>query len=159
MRLEGLGKFEKNQWLQRHSNPWPSGLQHSLSTKSKALLTALAILNLALKMSFLVCEVSANEIARAFVAWMLGLCPSLSVGPTERNKKRLELARVCEHSRHCRHWGRSKDSYCNLHATQDKFTSINVRFEVFTAVTMKNAVSWDIKTLHVPHRRHITSQL
>jgi hypothetical protein len=35
----------------------------------------------------------------------------------------------------------------------------NVRFEVFTAVTMKNAVFWDIKTQFVPHRRHITSPL
>jgi hypothetical protein len=28
-----------------------------------------------------------------------------------------------------------------------------VRFEVFTAVTMKNAVFWDIKTQFVPHRK------
>jgi hypothetical protein len=34
-----------------------------------------------------------------------------------------------------------------------------VRFEVFTAVTMKNGVFWDIKTQFVLHRRHITSQL
>jgi hypothetical protein len=34
-----------------------------------------------------------------------------------------------------------------------------VRFEVFTAVTMKNATYWDIKTHFVPHRRHITSPL
>jgi hypothetical protein len=34
-----------------------------------------------------------------------------------------------------------------------------VRFEVFTAVTMKIAVFWDIKTQFVPHRRHITSPL
>jgi hypothetical protein len=32
-------------------------------------------------------------------------------------------------------------------------------FEVFTAVTMKNDVFWDIKTQFVPHRRHIISQL
>jgi hypothetical protein len=31
--------------------------------------------------------------------------------------------------------------------------------EVFTAVTMKNVVFWDIKTQFVPHRRHITSPL
>jgi hypothetical protein len=37
--------------------------------------------------------------------------------------------------------------------------SISVRFEVFTAVTMKNVVFWDIKALFVPHRRHITSPL
>jgi hypothetical protein len=34
-----------------------------------------------------------------------------------------------------------------------------VRFEVFTAVTMKIAVFWDIKTQFVRHRRHITSPL
>jgi hypothetical protein len=35
----------------------------------------------------------------------------------------------------------------------------NVRFEVPTAVTMKNAVFWDIKTQLEPHRKHIKSQL
>jgi hypothetical protein len=34
-----------------------------------------------------------------------------------------------------------------------------VTFEVSTAVTMKNAVFWDIKTQFVLHRRHITSPL
>jgi hypothetical protein len=34
-----------------------------------------------------------------------------------------------------------------------------VRFEVFTAVTMKNGVFWDVKTQFVLHRRHITSPL
>jgi hypothetical protein len=34
-----------------------------------------------------------------------------------------------------------------------------VRFEVFTAVTMKNVVFWDIKPQFVLHRRHITSPL
>jgi hypothetical protein len=34
-----------------------------------------------------------------------------------------------------------------------------VRFEVSTAVTMKNVVFWDIKTQFVLHRRHITSPL
>jgi hypothetical protein len=33
-----------------------------------------------------------------------------------------------------------------------------VRFEVFTAVTMKNDVFWDV-TKFVPYRRHITSPL
>jgi hypothetical protein len=36
---------------------------------------------------------------------------------------------------------------------------IEVGFEVFTAVTMKNAVFWDIKTQFVPHRKHIMSPL
>jgi hypothetical protein len=35
----------------------------------------------------------------------------------------------------------------------------HVRFEVFTAVTLKNAVFWDIKIQFVLHRRHITSLL
>jgi hypothetical protein len=34
-----------------------------------------------------------------------------------------------------------------------------VRSEVFTAVTMKNVVFWDIETQFVLHRRHITSPL
>jgi hypothetical protein len=34
-----------------------------------------------------------------------------------------------------------------------------VRFEVITAVTMKNIVFWNIKTQFVLHRRHITSPL
>jgi hypothetical protein len=34
-----------------------------------------------------------------------------------------------------------------------------VRFEVYNAVTVKNAVFWDIKTLFVPHRKHTTSPL
>jgi hypothetical protein len=38
-------------------------------------------------------------------------------------------------------------------------TCFFVRFEVFTAVTMKNAVFCDIKTQFVLHRRHITSPL
>jgi hypothetical protein len=33
------------------------------------------------------------------------------------------------------------------------------RFEVFTAVTMENAVFWDIKPQFLPHWRHITSLL
>jgi hypothetical protein len=35
----------------------------------------------------------------------------------------------------------------------------SVRFEVLTAVTMKNVVFWDIRTQFVTHRRHITSPL
>jgi hypothetical protein len=34
-----------------------------------------------------------------------------------------------------------------------------IRFEVFTAVTMKNVAFWDIKTQFVPYRRHITFPL
>jgi hypothetical protein len=32
-----------------------------------------------------------------------------------------------------------------------------VRFEVFTALNMKNAVVWDIRTQFVPHRKHYLS--
>jgi hypothetical protein len=35
----------------------------------------------------------------------------------------------------------------------------DVRFEVFTAVIMKNVVCWDIEAHFVLHRRHITSPL
>jgi hypothetical protein len=35
----------------------------------------------------------------------------------------------------------------------------NVRYEDFTAVTMKNSVFWDLKTQFILHRRHITSPL
>jgi hypothetical protein len=38
-------------------------------------------------------------------------------------------------------------------------TDCPIRFEVFTAVTMTNAVFWDTKTQFVLHRRHITSPL
>jgi hypothetical protein len=34
-----------------------------------------------------------------------------------------------------------------------------VRFEVFTPVTMKNVVFWDIKTQFVPHSTQVTSPL
>jgi hypothetical protein len=34
-----------------------------------------------------------------------------------------------------------------------------VRSDVFTAVTMKNVIFWDMKTQIVPHRWHITSSL
>jgi hypothetical protein len=41
---------------------------------------------------------------------------------------------------------------------QGPATECYVRFEVFTAVTVKNAVLWYIKTQFVPHRKHITSR-
>jgi hypothetical protein len=36
-------------------------------------------------------------------------------------------------------------------------TKFSVGFEVFTAVTIKISVIWDIKTQLIPHRRHIIS--
>jgi hypothetical protein len=47
-----------------------------------------------------------------------------------------------------------------LMATESRWDSNDgVRFEVFTAVTMKDGVFWDIKLQFVLHRRHITSPL
>jgi hypothetical protein len=37
--------------------------------------------------------------------------------------------------------------------------NINVRFDVFTAVTMTKVVLWDINTQFVLHRRHVKSPL
>jgi hypothetical protein len=47
-------------------------------------------------------------------------------------------------------------SHCPLSST---LLQALLRFEVFTAVTMKNGVFWDIKNLFVLHRRHITSPI
>jgi hypothetical protein len=41
----------------------------------------------------------------------------------------------------------------------EKQEIIYVRFGDLTAVTIKNVVFWDIKTLFVLHRRHLTSPL
>jgi hypothetical protein len=43
-----------------------------------------------------------------------------------------------------------------LHCRVQPVTAV---FEVFPAVTMKNAVFWDRKTQFGPHRKHITSPL
>jgi hypothetical protein len=40
-----------------------------------------------------------------------------------------------------------------------KMRAVYAIFEVFTAVTIKNAVFWDVKSQFVPHRRHIKSPL
>jgi hypothetical protein len=37
------------------------------------------------------------------------------------------------------------------------YSLVPLGFEVSTAVTMKNAVCWDIKTQFVPHRKHYIS--
>jgi hypothetical protein len=50
---------------------------------------------------------------------------------------------------------RDKQAYSS---SRTNFTFI-VRFEVFTAVNMKNVVFWDIKTQFVLHRRHVTYPL
>jgi hypothetical protein len=35
----------------------------------------------------------------------------------------------------------------------------HVRSEIFTAVTMKNAMFWDMKIRVVPHRKHVAAPL
>jgi hypothetical protein len=42
---------------------------------------------------------------------------------------------------------------------QNETKRLFVRLELFMAVTMENAVFWDIKAHFVPHWRHITSPL
>jgi hypothetical protein len=49
----------------------------------------------------------------------------------------------------------AREELGNMH----KAKQVRARFEVFTAVTMKNVVFWDIKHQFVPQRRHITSSL
>jgi hypothetical protein len=49
------------------------------------------------------------------------------------------------------------DQVSHQHKTTDKIKVAIV--EVFTALTMKNAVFWDIETQFVPHRNHIISPL
>jgi hypothetical protein len=46
--------------------------------------------------------------------------------------------------------------YCII---TDDAKFLDVRFEVFTAVTIKNAVFWDIKTQFVTYKRHVMSPL
>jgi hypothetical protein len=52
--------------------------------------------------------------------------------------------------------------YITLNTDQQAFATWPVSvyyviFEVFTAITMKNNVFWDIKTDFVPHRKHSLS--
>jgi hypothetical protein len=44
-----------------------------------------------------------------------------------------------------------------LHRPAIQFEGKYVRFEVFTAVIVMNAVFWDIGTQFVPHRKHLFS--
>jgi hypothetical protein len=43
---------------------------------------------------------------------------------------------------------------CNEYPNSHFFTSVLARFEVFTAVTTKNAVFKDVRTQFAPHRKH-----
>jgi hypothetical protein len=54
--------------------------------------------------------------------------------------------------------GRAYSTY-SLNVYDGGRAIIYVRFEVFTAVAMKNVVFWDIKTQFVPHRGYIASPL
>jgi hypothetical protein len=42
---------------------------------------------------------------------------------------------------------------------REEIGQLRVRFEVITALIMKNVVFWDIKTQFFPHRGHIASPL
>jgi hypothetical protein len=48
------------------------------------------------------------------------------------------------------------DISCTIYSS---FKTVVVRFDVFTAVTMKNVLFCDIETQFVLHRRHITFPL
>jgi hypothetical protein len=68
---------------------------------------------------------------------------------------------VCKQSapllvaRACVHAGQTGGRHEHVTAA----TELYGRFEVFTLVTMKNVVFWDLETQFVPRRRHITSPL
>jgi hypothetical protein len=52
------------------------------------------------------------------------------------------------------------DSSVELSSLNKSRNNMNIiKLQVFTAVTMKNIVFWDIKTQFVLHRRHITTPL
>jgi hypothetical protein len=53
----------------------------------------------------------------------------------------------------------SQDSSVSQHVVYYAIYVYYERFEVFTAVTKKIVVFWDIKAQVVPHRRNITSPL
>jgi hypothetical protein len=48
---------------------------------------------------------------------------------------------------------------CELPNYMSLKSKSHLRSEVFVAVTMNNAVFWDIKTKFIPHTRHFTSSL
>jgi hypothetical protein len=50
--------------------------------------------------------------------------------------------------------GLERDPLSLVRITEDLGTDI--RFDVLRAVTVKNAVSWDIKPLFLPHRKPIS---
>jgi hypothetical protein len=75
-----------------------------------------------------------------------------------RSKKRgggsLASGAPCRNSRSCAPLSLSSRQ---RHTDVEQTVHFNVRFEIFTAVTMKNGVFWDIATKFVPHRRHYVS--
>jgi hypothetical protein len=46
-----------------------------------------------------------------------------------------------------------------LNVRKYKKITVYARFEVLTALAIKNAFFWDIKPQFIPHRKHITSPL
>jgi hypothetical protein len=56
----------------------------------------------------------------------------------------------------CKHSGEIAGLLANTRAMRNKQ---NILVEIFTSVTMKTALFWDIKPQFVPHRRHIISPL
>jgi hypothetical protein len=54
---------------------------------------------------------------------------------------------------------RGREGYSRQEQQSEAKKHRYIRFEVFTAVTVKNAVLWDMKTQFVLQRRHITSPL
>jgi hypothetical protein len=90
-----------------------------------------------------------------------GYHPNISVPPIRKRCKTqsklvVRCTRFSVRTRKC--VLRFNDNYFekNLNAETQY---VYVIFDVFTAVTMKNAIFWDIKTQFLLHRRHITSPL
>jgi hypothetical protein len=77
------------------------------------------------------------------------------------------LLKVLEGVFHCSRWQPALTDPASLRLEQPLVALIGltttkiefVGFEVFTAVTMRNVVFWDIRIQFVPHRRHIMSPL
>jgi hypothetical protein len=87
--------------------------------------------------------------------------PSCQESPSEPNLIQINpihsFAKYsCEH-----HFANTFPIYTQISslACKPHIISTHVGFQVFTAVTMKNSVFWDIKSQFVPRRRHVTSPL
>jgi hypothetical protein len=85
-----------------------------------------------------------------------GHCPTCSAGARKLSQILYQLAKPCEEWRLLGYKApvRTPQETLRLH-----YRAQPVRFDVFTAVTMKNVVFWDMKSQFVLHRRHIMSPL